>query len=198
MTKIIGLTGGIGSGKTTIAKYFISLGVSVYIADEEAKKVLYLPEVAEEVRSAFGDEVFTNGEPDRKKLAAKVFSDPEKLQLLNGIIHPRVGQHFQHWVQSHAGEDIVIKETAILFESGSYKDCDAVILVTAPKEIRIARVMARDGVSEAQVLERMANQWDEEEKKQKSDYVIENIVLDEAREQAGNVLKELKKHKNKA
>lgn len=198
MTKIIGLTGGIGSGKTTIAKYFISLGVPVYIADEEAKKVLYLPEVAEEVRSAFGDEVFTNGEPDRKKLAAKVFSDPEKLQVLNGIIHPRVGQHFQHWVQSHAGEDIVIKETAILFESGSYKDCDAVILVTAPKEIRIARVMARDGVSEAQVLERMANQWDEEEKKQKSDYVIENIVLDEAREQAGNVLKELKKNKNKA
>ena len=198
MTKIIGLTGGIGSGKTTIAKYFMSLGVPVYIADEEAKKVLYLPEVAEEVRSAFGDEVFTNGEPDRKKLAAKVFSDPEKLQVLNGIIHPRVGQHFQHWVQSHAGEDIVIKETAILFESSSHKDCDAVILVTAPKEIRIARVMARDGVSEAQVLERMANQWDEEEKIQKSDYVIENIVLDEVQQQAVNVLKELKKHKNKA
>lgn len=194
---IVGLTGGIGSGKTTIARYFMSLGVPVYIADEEAKKVLYLPDAVTEVKDYFGEAVFTDSLPDRKKLADAVFSDPEKLNKLNAIIHPRVRKHFEQWVQDNAGEDILIKETAILFESGSYKDCDAVVLVTAPKDVRISRVMARDGISEKQVLDRMANQWNEEDKRKLSAYIIENIVLADAEHQAANVLKELKKHKKK-
>lgn len=196
MTKIIGLTGGIGSGKTTIARYFESLGVPVYIADEEAKKVFYLPETVQEIRGIFGEAVFTDGLPDRKKIASIVFADAEKLAKLNAIIHPRVNRHFKEWVKGHENEDVVIKEAAILFESGSYKQCDAVILVTAPREIRIARVMERDGVTEAQVLERMANQWDDEKKRELSNFIIENIELAEAEAQALNILKELKKHKN--
>lgn len=192
MAKVIGLTGGIGSGKTTIARYFMSLGVPVYIADDEAKKILYLPDVVKELTDFFGYGVLTDGQPDRKKLAAAVFSNPEMLKVLNGIIHPRVKRHFEQWVHSHKAEDIVIKETAILFESGSYKDCDAVILVTAPEEIRIARVIKRDGVTEGEVLERMANQWSEEKKRELSDYVIENIELRDAERQAQNILKELK------
>ena len=131
-TKIIGLTGGIGSGKSTMANYFASLGVPVYIADEEAKKILYLPEAVKEVKAAFGEQVFTNNIPDRAKLAKVVFNDPEKLAVLNAIIHPKVRQHFTEWLELHKSQNFVIKEAAILFESGSYRDCDKIILVTAP------------------------------------------------------------------
>lgn len=188
-TKIIGLTGGIGSGKTTIANYFAELGVPVYIADIEAKKILYYPEVVQEVSQVFGEEVLTDNAPDRKKLASVVFKNPEKLQQLNAIIHPRVRQHFIDWVANHENEKFVIKEAAILFESGSYKDCDKIILVTAPKQIRVERVMKRDNVSEKEVLERMKNQWSEEKKKKLSDFIIENIDLEVAKNQVNNIYK---------
>ena len=188
-TKIIGLTGCIGSGKTTIANYFADLGVPVYIADVEAKKILYFPEVVQEIVKTFGEEVLTDNIPDKKKLASVVFNNPEKLKQLNAIIHPRVGQHFTDWAEQHKEENFVIKEAAILFESGSFKDCDKVILVTAPKEIRIKRVMKRDGVSEKEVLERMKNQWSEEKKKKLSDFIIENIDLEVAKNQVDNIYK---------
>jgi len=183
-TKIIGLTGGIGSGKSTIARFFASLGVPVYIADEEAKKILYEPEVVAELQAAFGDGVLTNGTPDKAKLAALVFNDATKLQLLNGIIHPRVAEHFKEWVVQNNDKPFVIKEAAILFESGSYKDCDAVILVTAPQEERIKRVMQRDNVTREQVLERIANQWDEQKKAQLSNYIIDNYDLVQAKQES--------------
>lgn len=195
-TKIIGLTGGIGSGKTTIARYFAGQGIPVYIADEEAKKILYLPQAIREVKEAFGEEVFTDGQPDRKKIADAVFGNPEKLKILNAIIHPKVGDHFKQWVHNNSGKGFVIKEAAILFESGSYKDCDKIILVTAPKEIRINRVMQRDGVTEAKVLERMEAQWDDDKKKTLSDYIIENIDVEAAKQKAFEILKELKNSKN--
>jgi len=188
-TKIIGLTGGIGSGKTTVAGYFAALGVPVYIADEEAKKLLFLPETVAEVISAFGKDVLSDGLPDRKKLAGLVFNNPQKLAVLNSIIHPRVKKHFTEWVGKHKDKPCVIKEAAILFESGSYKDCDAVILVTAPKEIRLQRVMKRDKVSETEVLARMERQWDDERKAPLSDYVIINIDKEEARLQATEIFK---------
>lgn len=188
-TKIIGLTGGIGSGKTTIANYFADLGVPVYIADTEAKKILNFPEVVQEILQVFGEEVFTDNIPDRKKLASVVFNNPEKLKQLNAIIHPRVRQHFIDWAEQHKKERFVIKEAAILFESGSFKDCDKVILVTAPKEVRIKRVMKRDGVSKEEVLERMKNQWDEEKKKKLSDFIIENIDLEIAKNQVNTIYK---------
>ena len=183
-TKIIGLTGGIGSGKSTIARFFASLGVPVYIADEEAKKILYEPEVVAELQAALGNRVLTNGAPDKAKIAALVFNDAAKLQLLNGIIHPRVAEHFKVWVVQNNNKPFVIKEAAILFESGSYKDCDAVILVTAPQEERIKRVMQRDNVTREQVLERIANQWDEQKKAQLSNYIIDNYDLAQAKQES--------------
>ena len=188
-TKVVGLTGGIGSGKSTIAAYFKSLGVPVYIADDEAKKILLTAEASAEVAAALGSEVLTDGKPDRSKLAAQVFNSPEKLKVLNTIIHPKVRQHFEEWVAQQATAPFVIKEAAILFESGSYKDCDKIILVTAPQEIRIERVMLRDKVTREQVLKRMEAQWSDEEKEALSDYIIINIDLNKAKEEALKILK---------
>lgn len=190
-TKIVGLTGGIGSGKTTMAKYFADKGIPVYIADDEAKKIMFRPDVVQEIVAAFGHEVMTEGVPDKKKLADVVFANPEKLGILNSIIHPKVREHFYEWVKDNKDAVFVIKEAAILFESGSYKDCDKIILVTAPQEIRIQRVIERDNVSKEKVLERIANQWDEEKKKVLSDYIINNVKLGNARKDADKIVKEL-------
>lgn len=192
-TRIIGLTGGIGSGKSTIAAFYQSLGVPVYIADDEAKKILYTPEAVKELAVAFGDSIFVGGQPDKAKIARLVFNDSEKLETLNRIIHPKVRQHFKDWVALHSDKPFVIKEAAILFESGSYKECDAVILVTAPKEIRVNRVMKRDDVTKEQVLERMSAQWDDERKAALSDYIIDNIDIEQAKIEAVKILKIIKK-----
>lgn len=190
-TKIVGLTGGIGSGKTTMAKYFAGKGIPVYIADEEAKKIMLMPDVVRAVSDAFGKEVLANGVPDKKKLADIVFANPEKLAILNNIIHPKVKEHFYEWVRQHKDAIFVIKEAAILFESGSYKDCDKIILVTAPKEMRVKRVMDRDNIDEEKVLERIANQWDDERKKALSDYIIDNVKIEDAKKKADEIVKEL-------
>jgi dephospho-CoA kinase len=194
MTKIIGLTGGIGSGKTTVARYIAAQGIPVYIADEEAKKVMNTPEVLSLVANTFGDSVLENGVINRQKLAQLVFNAPEKLQQLNNIIHPKVKQDFENWVQKHHNHPFVIKEAAILFESGSYQFCDKIITVTAPENVRLQRVIQRDSVTEDQVLARMQNQWKEEEKIALSDYVIQNINIEDTKIQVDNILKTLKKN----
>ncbi|MBL7868080.1 MAG: dephospho-CoA kinase [Flavobacterium lindanitolerans] len=188
MTKIIGLTGGIGSGKSSIAKHIESLGIPVYIADTEAKKILDTADVIAKVIALFGDDILENGKIDRKKIAALVFQDPEKLKKYNAIIHPEVYLHFQNWVKQYNNYPLVVKEAAILFESGSYKDCDKIILVTAPKENRIQRVMKRDAVTREAVEQRMSHQWDDETKKSMSDFVIENIELEKAKQSAENII----------
>lgn len=188
MTKIIGLTGGIGSGKSSIAKHIESLGIPVYIADTEAKKILDTADVIAKVIALFGDDILENGKIDRKKIAALVFQDPEKLKKYNAIIHPEVYLHFQNWVKQHNNYPLVVKEAAILFESGSYKDCDKIILVTAPKVNRIQRVMKRDAVTREAVEQRMSHQWDDETKKSMSDFVIENIELEKAKQSAENII----------
>lgn len=193
MTKIIGLTGGIGSGKSTIASYFKVLGVPVYIADDEARKLMDNPETVKKVQSVFEENVIENHVLNRKKIAALVFSNPQKLEQLNSIVHPEVKKHFISWLKTHKNEPFIIKEAAILFESGSYKDCDKIIVVTAPEEIRTDRVMQRDKVTKEQVLERMKNQWTEEEKIKRSDFVIENIDLKESEKKVNEILKELNK-----
>jgi dephospho-CoA kinase len=192
-TKVIGLTGGIGSGKTTIANYFATLGVPVYIADEEAKAILYTPQAIKEVAEVFGQGILTNGIPDRAKLADVVFKDAGKLKLLNNIIHPKVNDHFQCWLKSQNSAKFVIKEAAILFESGSYKDCDKIILVIAPKELRVKRVMERDHAEEKMVLERIENQWDDSRKATLSDYIIQNIDIEIARAEALLIYNKLQK-----
>lgn len=194
MTKIIGLTGGIGSGKTTVARYIAAQGIPVYIADEEAKKVMNTPEVLSLVAKTFGDSILENGVVNRQKLAQLVFNAPEKLQQLNNIIHPKVKQDFESWVQEHHNHPFVIKEAAILFESGSYQFCDKIITVTAPENVRLQRVVLRDSVTEDQVLARMQNQWKEEEKIALSDYVIQNINIEDTKSQVDNILKTLKKN----
>ncbi|RDI04421.1 dephospho-CoA kinase [Flavobacterium sp. AG291] len=192
MTKVIGLTGGIGSGKTTIANLFKLHGIPLYIADDEAKAILYTDEVIKEVRKAFGDSIMTDGLPDRAKLSSVVFKEPEKLQMLNEIIHPKVKKHFKDWLDKQNDSPFIIREAAILFESGSYKDCDKIILVTAPVDLRIERVMKRDGVSREKVLERINSQWSDDKKAVLSDFIIENTNLDKAKEEVDRILKILK------
>lgn len=196
MTKVIGLTGGIGSGKTTVARYIASQGIPVYIADEEAKKIMDTPEVLKLIAETFGANLIENGTINRQKLAQLVFKNSKKLQQLNNIIHPKVKQDFDNWVQNHHNHPFIVKEAAILFESGSYKYCDTIITVTAPKSVRLQRVMQRDGVSEEQVLARMQNQWTEEDKIALSDFVIQNVNIEDTKSQVDNILKTLKNNQN--
>ena len=192
MTKIIGLTGGIGSGKTTIANYFMKSGVPVYIADDEARKIMQSDEIIEEIKKTFGIDIFENGILNREKLAQIVFGDPEKLKLLNAIIHPAVKKHFHNWILNHKKAPFIIYEAAILFESGSYKDCDKIISVTAPMESRIQRVIHRDNSSREQVLKRINAQWNDDQRIAKSDYVIENDSIENAKSEVDKILKILK------
>lgn len=177
MAKVIGLTGGIGSGKTTVAHFFSELGVPVFIADKEAKTISESKEVEPELLSLFGEKVYKEGKLDRKHIASRVFSNPDLLQKLNQIIHPRVQKKFEQWLKIHSKAKYVIKEAAILFESGSYKQCFKVILVTAPQDVRIERVLKRDITDYDSVVQRISNQWSDEIKIPLSDFVIENINL---------------------
>lgn len=191
MTKIIGLTGGIGSGKTTVANYFIEKGIPVYIADDEARKITDSKRVTSKIKKIFGNEVIENNKVNRTSLANIVFNDKEKLAQLNAIIHPEVKKHFEKWLKSKLDDKFVIKESAILFESGSYLNCDAIIMVTAPLETRIERTIKRDNSSRESVLQRINNQMLDEEKIKKSDYIIQNTILTDTYKQIDNLLKKL-------
>ncbi|WP_374504799.1 dephospho-CoA kinase [Flavobacterium sp.] len=196
MSKIIGLTGGIGSGKTTLATYMKSLGIPVFIADEEAKKLMQSAEVLRKIQAVFGEVVFKNGQLNRQELASIVFAKPEKLNQLNGIIHPVVKKQFKIWLDQHQSAPFVVYEAAILFESGSYQNCDAIITITAPLEDRIARVMQRDNSSREQVLNRINAQWTDAQRAAKSNFVIENIEPKIAKLQFEEILKILKIQQN--
>jgi dephospho-CoA kinase len=191
--KIIGLTGGIGSGKTTVANYFQSKGVPVYISDIEAKKVMAFPEIISQIAAVFGCEIVgENNSLDRDKLAAIVFNNPDKLKQLNAIVHPAVKKHFDQWVVNNNNFPYLVKEAAILFESGSYKDCDTIITVTAPIETRIARVLERDNTTREKVLQRIKNQLSDEERIAKSHYIITNEDLEQTKIQMDTLLNLLK------
>jgi dephospho-CoA kinase len=191
-TNIVGLTGGIGSGKTTIAQYMASIGVPVYISDLEARKVMELPEVSSLIAFEFGNEVLDQGIINREKLASVVFGSPEKLRQLNAIVHPVVKKHFDQWVASHKNDPFVIKEAAILFESGAYKDCDYIISVSAPLETRIQRVLNRDTTTREKVLQRISNQISDEERNAKSDFVIQNENFELVKNNINDIIKILK------
>jgi dephospho-CoA kinase len=196
MTQIIGLTGGIGSGKTTLATYLKSLGIPVFIADDEAKKLMQSTEVVAEIQTVFGKAIFENGVLNRQQLAAIVFSDPEKLSQLNAIIHPAVKKQFRIWLDQFQSEPIVVYEAAILFESGSYQNCDSIITITAPLEDRITRVMQRDNSSREQVLDRINAQWTDEQRIAKSNFVVENSYAQLAKSSIDEILKILKIQQN--
>jgi len=189
--KIIGLTGGIGSGKTTVAIMFAELGIPVYNSDVEAKILTNTSEaIRKELILLLGDETYKNGKLDRKFLADKIFNDRVLLQKVNAIIHPKVAEHFKNWVANQSAP-YVIKEAAILFESGSNVQCDLVILVTASKKERIRRVMDRDQVSKTEVEARMNNQWNDSEKIKLSNFVIQNETLPETKIQVETIHSQL-------
>lgn len=193
MIKIIGLTGGIGSGKTTIAKHFQSFGIPVYFTDDEAKKILELPEIIKEITHAFGTSIIENNTISKKRLSDLVFTSPEKLKQLNAIIHPAVNSDFKNWLEINKKAAFVVKESAILFESGAYKSCDKIITVIAPLETRILRVMKRDGTTREKVMDRINNQWTDEMRIAKSDFVIKNEEIEVAITETDAILKEFYK-----
>lgn len=173
----IGITGGIGSGKTTVCKVFETLGVPVFYADTIAKQIMVTdPILITGVKAAFGSEsYFDDGKLNNKYIANIVFNDEAELTKLNALVHPAVFRAFAGWVaQLPAHTPYALKEAALLFESESYKMCDKSILVTSPHTLKITRVTQRDNVSEEQVLARMGKQFTDEQKMKMADYFIEN------------------------
>ena len=176
--KIIGLTGGIGSGKTTVAKMFEELGVPIYNSDLEAKKLMHSSKtIRKKLVDLFGETAYQEGKLNRTYLAQSVFNDPELLKRLNKIVHPVVRKHFVKWSETQ-NAPYVIQETALLFENDAQGLYDKVILVTAPTEVRIKRLLERDNATREEILARMNNQLEDSKKLPLADYVIENIDLE--------------------
>jgi dephospho-CoA kinase len=170
----IGLTGGIGSGKTTVAKVFELLNVPVYYADTVTKRLYHTnKELMARMKDHFGEDIYTNEQLNRQKLASIVFNDKEKLQLLNSLVHPLTIKDAEQWMAQQT-TPYVIKEAALLFESGSAAGLDYIIGVSTPKHLRIKRVMERDKVSREEILARMSKQIDEEIKMRLCDHVVVN------------------------
>lgn len=170
----IGITGGIGSGKTTVAKAFEVLGIPVYYADDAAKRLMNEDEaLKQKIKTTFGEAAYTNGVLNRKYVADIVFNAPEKLELLNKLIHPATIQDAENWMQKQTTA-YTLKEAALIFESGARQNLDYVIGVTAPAPLRILRTMHRDGVTREEVIARMDKQMDETIKMKLCDFVIKN------------------------
>jgi dephospho-CoA kinase len=171
----IGITGGIGAGKSTVAGIFKVLGVPVFDADVTAKNILNTdPILRKQIAAAFGSETYKNGLLDRKYLATRVFNNPDQLAKLNALVHPATIEAADKWASRFTDKPYIIKEAALLFEAGTNEGLDYIIGVTAPKELRITRVMARDQVSREEVLSRMQHQLDDTEKMKRCDFVIDN------------------------
>lgn len=171
----VGLSGGIGSGKTYIASLFQELGIAVYNSDIAAKRLMNKNiTIKHALVAKFGDTSYLNGELNRSFIADKVFKNKEALKWLNGIVHPVVADDFKTWKSKQQNSPYIIKEAAILIESMAYKECDQIIIVTAPENIRLDRVMKRDKVSQEQIYDRIRNQIPEEERVQYANFVINN------------------------
>lgn len=191
--KIVGLTGGIGSGKTTVAKMFETLKVPVYIADDEAKLLMNRSKVIRrKLEALLGTEAYLNNVLNKPYIASKIFNDSTLLKQMNAIVHPKVAAHFKKWTaKQHT--PYVIKEAAILFENGSYRYLDFVITVTAPLQERISRVLKRDETTLERVKAIIANQWPDAEKIKQSHFVVVNKDLTTAQAQVANIHKEILK-----
>ena len=189
--KIVGLTGGIGSGKTTVANMFQALGISIYIADEEAKKLMASSKVIKrKLIALFGEKAYVNDALNKPYIADTIFKNRLLLEKMNAIIHPRVAGHFKKWLIKQKSP-YVIKEAAILFENEAYKQCDLIITVTAPKELKIKRLLSRDSMTIEKIEAIMNNQWNDEEKMKLSDYVIVNSELENTRKQVVKIHQEI-------
>jgi dephospho-CoA kinase len=170
----VGVTGGIGSGKTTVAKIFETLGVPVYYADEAARHLMNTdPGIREAIIEHFGSNSYNEGQLNRKYVASIVFNDKEKLELLNSITHPATISHASEWIKQQ-NTPYIIKEAALMFESDAYLSMDKVIGVHSPLDLRIERTMQRDHVTREEVLKRINRQMDEVEKMKRCDFVLIN------------------------
>jgi len=184
---IVGLTGGIGSGKTTVAKLFNDLGIPIYVSDIEAKRIMSTNEkLINAIKELLGEKAYNNKELNRAYISGKVFENKGLLNELNKLVHPAVAEDFLNWYNE---QDVqyVIKESAILFESGSYENCDLVITVTAPLEERINRVILRDAVTRKQVLHRVMNQLSDEDKIDRSNFIVINKTIEGAKNQVAKI-----------
>ena len=171
----VGITGGIGSGKSYVCDIFKKLGVPVFHADNVSRKIVESDfRVKLEISKLFGAGIYTNGYLNRSTVSERVFKDKKLLEKLNAIIHPAVFNSFLIWTDDFSNKPYVLKEAAIIFESGAEKNLNFVITVTAPEELRLTRVVNRDQVDSAKVMARIKNQWKEEERVKKSDFVIVN------------------------
>lgn len=162
---VIGLSGGIGSGKSTVAKIFENIGIPVFYSDNRAKELYFVDELKQKVVDLLGEDAYLfSGEINRKFISDAIFADAEKLKKLNAILHPFVKKDFDQWLSQQKQSPYVIKESALLFETGLYTDCFKNIVINCPEELRISRVMRRDRVSRQEVLNRMKFQFPEEKK----------------------------------
>jgi dephospho-CoA kinase len=189
--KVVGLTGGIGSGKSTVAKMFERLDIPIYYSDDEAKNLMNSSKkIRESLIALFGQHTYENGALNRPYVAGLVFHNKNKLNELNAIVHPEVKSNFLEWV-ARQNTAYVIQENPLIFENKSQNDFDFVITVTAPVQIRVQRVMERDGSTEYQVFSRVKNQLEDEIKINQSDFVITNDDLKDTKDQVRHIHKQL-------
>ena len=185
------LTGGIGSGKTTVANMFKELGIPIYIADDEAKKLMTRSKVIKrQLIGLFGAHAYTKTGLDKAYLSKAIFNDKSLLQKMNAIVHPKVGRHYEKWLLKQDAP-YALKEAAIVFENGSYKNYDYIVTVTAPKKVRLERVLKRDSKTKADIEAIMRNQWDDEAKVSLSHFVIYNVDLSATKKQVVEIHKNL-------
>jgi dephospho-CoA kinase len=189
----IGITGGIGSGKSTVAKIIETIGYPVYYSDQRAKDLMNSSdEIKEELNNHFGLDFYSEGSLNRKLLADKIFQNKDELNFVNQLVHPIVRQDFYVWSENQSSK-IVFQESALLFETGNEKNFTATLLITAEDELRIQRVMKRDNCSRASVLERMKNQLPESEKISKATFIIENNETESVIQQTLTIVDKIKK-----
>jgi len=190
---IIALTGGIGSGKTTIAKLFETMGCLIYYSDEKAKELYYETEIKKRVIQLLGSDAYSaNGSLNSTFIAGIIFKDKTKLESLNAIIHPALEKDFEIFVKQQSPDRIIIKESALIFETDSYEKFKTIILVTAPLEQKIKRVMQRNKMPRENVEKRMSAQWPDEQKIPLANYIISNNDTEAVIPQVISVLKKIK------
>ena len=188
----IGITGGIGSGKSTVAQLFEEMGVPVYYADSEAKELMNIDsDIKGAIIKLFGEEAYKEGQLNRAFIASKVFGNETKLAQLNAIVHPKVAKHFEEWVTKQSTK-FVMKEAAILVETGGYKELDELFVVTADENLRIQRVMKRDNVAKDLVESRIKNQISDAERNQYATWIFKNNEGDDLKLQVAQCRKYLK------
>ena len=191
----VGLTGGIGSGKTTVSNFLLEYGIPVYNSDSQGKKLMNTNlELINDIVNIFGESVYNNGILNTNLLSSIVFSDPEKIKQLNNLVHPKVAEDFNQWVGKNNNQPILIKEAAILIESGAYLNMDKIILVISKKSNRINRVSKRDNSDFESIEKRINFQLTDDEKIQYADYIIENnSSLDDLKHEVLRVINEINK-----